>query len=116
MPINKSWYTAEKDDWATPQALFDQLNEEFHFTVDVCANQHNHKCPVYWNEDQNGLAQDWSGHMCWVNPPYSYKANWTGGFLNKGLKGEYYGHEKQGAIHFKDRRLGHPTKILRRPE
>lgn len=74
MAINKSWYTAEKDDWATPQALFDKLNEEFHFTVDVCANEHNHKCQLYWNAEQDGLKQDWNGHMCWVNPPYGYKA------------------------------------------
>ena len=74
MPINKSWFTSNKDHWATPQVLFDQLNQEFHFTVDVCADERNHKCPLYWSKDEDGLSQDWRGHMCWCNPPYSDKA------------------------------------------
>ena len=27
--------TSNKDDWETPQSLFDQLDEEFHFTLDA---------------------------------------------------------------------------------
>lgn len=32
-------------EWATPWAIFDPLHAEFHFTVDVCANEHNAKLP-----------------------------------------------------------------------
>jgi phage N-6-adenine-methyltransferase len=74
MTINKSWFTSDKDRWGTPQGLFEQLNREFHFTVDVCADANNRKCQLYWDKEQDGLKQDWSGHMCWCNPPYSYKA------------------------------------------
>lgn len=28
--------TSNKDDWETPQSLFDQLDEEFHFTPSAC--------------------------------------------------------------------------------
>jgi len=59
-----------KDDWATPQALFDKLDAEFHFTLDVRALPVNAKCARYFSPEQNGLAQSWSGECCWMNPPY----------------------------------------------
>ena len=55
--------------WSTPQSLFNSLDEEFHFTCDVCANEENNKCPRYFSEELNGLTQPWIG-MCWMNPPY----------------------------------------------
>ena len=58
-----------KDDWATPQPLFDKLNREFHFTLDVCALPVNAKCARYFTPEQNGLVQPWSG-CCWMNSPY----------------------------------------------
>lgn len=36
--------TSNKDDWETPQKLFDQLNEEFHFTLDAASSDQNAKC------------------------------------------------------------------------
>ena len=59
-----------KDDWATPQALFDKLNEEFHFTLDVCALPVNAKCARYFSPAEDGLLQSWSGECCWMNPPF----------------------------------------------
>ena len=49
--------------------FFDKLNDEFHFDIDVCANETNHKCDTYYTKEQNGLAQEWKG-ICWCNPPY----------------------------------------------
>jgi phage N-6-adenine-methyltransferase len=57
------------DEWGTPQRLFDILNDEFHFTVDVCASDDNHKCPIFLTKKENGLNQNWTG-VCWMNPPY----------------------------------------------
>ena len=57
-------------DWATPPALFEALNREFAFTLDVCASPWNAKLPRYFTEKQDGLAQDWSGERCYMNPPY----------------------------------------------
>jgi site-specific DNA-methyltransferase (adenine-specific) len=61
---------AKKMDWSTPQDLFDRLNEEFHFTLDPCADDFNHKCDRYYTEEQDGLQQDWSGERVFCNPPY----------------------------------------------
>ena len=62
--------SAEKDDWATPQDFFDQLDAEFRFDLDVCAKPHNAKTPRYFTKDQDALTQEWAG-TCWMNPPYS---------------------------------------------
>jgi len=67
--INESWFTSNADDWGTPQKLFDELNKEFGFTVDVCANEFNYKLPNYFDIERDGLAQVWDG-VVWCNPPY----------------------------------------------
>lgn len=67
--INQGMFTSTTDQWATPQDFFDKLNEEFGFTVDVCALPENTKCNVYFTPEIDGLKQDWLG-VCWCNPPY----------------------------------------------
>ena len=62
--------SSKKMDWATPKDFFDRLNEEFHFTLDPCADDQNHKCEKYYTEAQDGLQQDWSGEKVFCNPPY----------------------------------------------
>jgi len=57
------------DQWATPQHLFDALDSEFGFTLDVCADESNHKVSTYYDKAANGLEQPWTG-VCWMNPPY----------------------------------------------
>ena len=67
-------FSSKTDLWSTPQDLFDKLNEEFHFTTDVCATVENAKCDHYYTEWTNGLRCDWHvgarGGVCWMNPPY----------------------------------------------
>lgn len=62
-------FSSKTDLWATPQDLFDKLNEEFHFTLDVCALPENAKCERYYTPEIDGLSQKWDG-VCWCNPPY----------------------------------------------
>ena len=63
-------FSSTTDLWATPQDFFDKLNEEFHFTLDPCANADNHNCPHYFTKEQDGLKQDWGGQKVFCNPPY----------------------------------------------
>lgn len=63
-------YSSKTDEWATPQDFFDQLDKEFHFTLDPCANEQNHKCKKFYTKEQNGLTHDWGGHTVFCNPPY----------------------------------------------
>lgn len=62
-------YSSATDEWSTPQDLFDQLNAEFHFTLDVCASAENAKCQRFFSRETDGLSQQWRG-VCWMNPPY----------------------------------------------
>lgn len=59
-------FSSKTDNWATPQEFFDDLNREFGFTLDPCADGQNHKCPKYYTREQNGLAQDWGGGACFL--------------------------------------------------
>lgn len=63
-------FSSKSDDWATPQDLFDKLDAEFDFTLDVCATPENAKCAKYFTRGQNGLARGWYGERVWCNPPY----------------------------------------------
>jgi len=62
-------FSSETDLWSTPQEFFDKYNALYKFTLDVCANSDNAKCPKFFSIEDNGLEQNWSG-VCWMNPPY----------------------------------------------
>lgn len=55
-------FSSKTDNWSTPQTFFDELNKEFHFTLDPCANEQNHKCDLFFTKGQNGLTKDWGAH------------------------------------------------------
>ena len=55
----KVMFSSQTDQWATPQDFFDKLNEEFHFNLDPCADESNHKCDLYYTKEQDGLKQKW---------------------------------------------------------
>ena len=50
-----------KDDWATPDWLFQQLDAEFHFDLDPCCTHETAKCEKHFTSAENGLVQDWGG-------------------------------------------------------
>ena len=62
-------FSSKTDLWETPQDLFDKLNKEFHFALDVCATPENAKCEEFYTKEQDGLKQPWKGTV-WCNPPY----------------------------------------------
>ena len=62
-------FSSKTDIWETPKDLFDTLNKEFNFTLDVCALPENAKCEKYYTPENNGLSQNWDG-IIWCNPPY----------------------------------------------
>ena len=67
--ITSGLMSSDLQNWATPNDLFDDLNSEFGFEIDVCAEAWNAKCTNYYSKDDDGLAQTWHG-VCWMNPPY----------------------------------------------
>ncbi len=75
--VDKSLFSHSSDEWATPQDLFDKLDEEFHFEIDVCATEENAKCAKYFTAESDGLKQNWGRSVIWCNPPYSDIKSWA---------------------------------------
>lgn len=75
--MTKGMYTSNSEEWGTPQELFNRLNKEFNFTLDVCASEENAKCPKYYTKEEDALKQEWGG-VIWMNPPYGRRiGNWV---------------------------------------
>ena len=68
--MNKALFESGRDDWETPQNLFDDLDSEFGFTLDPCATAKTAKCGKYFTPSEDGLRQDWTGEVVFCNPPY----------------------------------------------
>jgi site-specific DNA-methyltransferase (adenine-specific) len=62
--------SSEDMTWGTPQKFFDELNKEFHFTLDPCATKETAKCKKYFTQKQDGLKQNWNKEIVFCNPPY----------------------------------------------
>lgn len=82
------FFSCKTDQWSTPQDFFDQLDNEFHFTLDPCADETNHKCEKYFTKEQDGLTQDWSGEIVFCNPPYGRQ---VGKWVEKCFREVYQG-------------------------
>lgn len=86
--MNDVMYSSKTCEWETPQAFFDALNAEFHFTLDVCATPKNAKCDRYFTLEQDGLSQDWKGETVYCNPPYGREMpKWIKKCAEHGLSG-----------------------------
>lgn len=87
--VNQALFSTGKNDWATPQALFDELDAEFHFTLDPCATPETAKCAKFYTEEDNGLVQDWTGETVFCNSPYSdqQQTKWVRKCYEHGLRG-----------------------------
>ena len=59
------------DVFPTPDWLFDALNKRYSFSLDPCALPENAKCKKYFTPEDDGLKQDWSNHIVFMNPPYN---------------------------------------------
>lgn len=79
-------FSSKSDEWSTPQDFYDKLNNEFHFTLDPCATNENHKSEKYYTLSDDGLNQDWRGETVFVNPPYSKIKDWVKKCYEEGLK------------------------------
>ena len=71
--IAKALFSSASDNWETPQDLFDRLDAEFNFDLDLAATAQNAKCDFYYVKEDDALKQDWilDGQRGWCNPPYS---------------------------------------------
>ena len=59
--LSKALFSSNRMDWTTPQDFFDELDKEFHFTLDPCALPETAKCKAFFTPDDDGLKQSWGG-------------------------------------------------------
>ena len=59
-------FSSLKDEWNTPESLYRNLNDEFHFDFDPCPN----------NPSFDGLSIKW-GNRNFINPPFSQWQKWV---------------------------------------
>lgn len=76
--LHRSLFSSASDRWATPKAIYDSLDREFHFDFDPC--------PLDGNEDGlSTLFVSWQGKRAFCNPPYGPG---IGDWLRRGLEAE----------------------------
>ena len=59
----------KRDEWETPQELFNNLNKQYKFKFDCCANEHNRKVIGFTINFLN--MKGYKPSMAWMNPPFS---------------------------------------------
>jgi len=69
-------FQSKNQTYETPLSLFDPIDDEFKFTLDVAADKDNAKCRHFFTKEVNGLEQAWSG-SCWCNPPFREQSKWV---------------------------------------
>ena len=57
-------YSSKSNEWATPQYLFDELNERYGFNLDPSSTDENAKCCNHFTICDDGLKQSWGGIAC----------------------------------------------------
>lgn len=76
--MNPVVFSSASDEWTTPRALFEELNYEFGFCVDLAARAENALCDLWFGPDhpnehlRDALEVNWRDfgpRFC--NPPYS---------------------------------------------
>lgn len=82
MSVSKALLSSESNEWSTPQYLFDELDNEFHFTLDPCCTHENAKCKKHFTIMEDGLKQSWGGNQYSVIPHMAER--FTSGLRKRG--------------------------------
>ena len=81
-------FSSKDDSWETPPSLFNILDMEFNFTLDPCCTKRTAKCKKFFTKEEDGLIQDWSKDIVFVNPPYGREiGKWVEKSYNETKKG-----------------------------
>jgi phage N-6-adenine-methyltransferase len=64
-------------EWSTPEEFFKRLDDEFVFTVDLCATEENALCDAFVAKEEDCLSVEWdwvaklpTRYTGWMNPPW----------------------------------------------
>lgn len=68
--MNPALNSSKKMDYGTPDDVYDWLDRQFAFTIDLAAVASNTKHPRFYSPKDNSLSQSWEGESGFLNPPY----------------------------------------------
>ena len=86
--MNNVHFSSETNEWSTPIDLYNSLDEIYNFTLDPCSTKENAKCDKFFTIEDNGLIQDWSNEIVFMNPPYGREIkDWVKKAYEESLKG-----------------------------
>lgn len=99
IPINKR---KARQNLCTPRYLFEEINRRYGpFDVDVAADESNALCVKFFDENADGLTQDWVGNV-WCNPPYKAILPW----VYKAVKSTFVDKESDRVVMLLPARVG----------
>lgn len=92
-------FSSKKDDWRTPIGFFNKLNEQYNFTVDLCASDDNSLLNRYVDDIESAgvvdkewsdvLPIDWKKEVFFCNPPYGKKLKEVLSFIPDSASGVF---------------------------
>lgn len=50
--MNRALLSSKNNNWCTPEKFFDELDSEFHFVLDVAANEKSAKCKDFLHRNK----------------------------------------------------------------
>lgn len=80
--FDKNRFRTQKQQWETPDELFDYLNLIYNFDLDLAGDSTNTKCKKFYSKEDNALSKEWKG-VCWLNPPYGEKKSKLSDWIKK---------------------------------
>jgi len=90
MALQKAMVSSKCNTWETPWRFFKELDREFGFTLDPCAEDETAKCEKYYTIETNGLDKDWSKDVVFMNPPYGGNTSeWIKKALDESRRGSF---------------------------
>lgn len=68
-------FASKKQDWATPDHVFEHFDNQYCFGLDAAARRDNAKCELFIPPEEDALSFSWKErfpdvHAAWLNPPY----------------------------------------------
>jgi len=80
--FDKNRFRTQKQQWETPDELFDFLNRIYNFDWDLAGDSKNTKCKKFYSKEEDALSKKWKG-VCWLNPPYGEKKSKLSDWIKK---------------------------------
>ncbi len=85
MSVNEIKMASKSQEHETPDLFFSKLHTEFHFELDACASETNHKVKKFYTKKDNVFSKQ-IVETTWVNPEFKYVGKFVKFFYHQSLR------------------------------